>query len=94
MHRLLFLSRVAFICNLFFVLCLLMRHTSIHIPAGLHEFIIITGWILSFFVNLLFMGTVVVLKMTKKEIPLLSVLSIANISCFIFQIFYYLISYQ
>ena len=94
MRLLLFLSRVAFICNLFFVVCLLMRHTSIYIPASLHEFIIITGWILSFCINFLFVCTVVVFRILKKDAPIVSWIVIFNTFCFLFQIVYYLISAQ
>ena len=92
MRSLLFISKVAFICNIFFVLCLLMRHTNIHIPASFHEFILITGWILSICINFLLVSSVVIFKIMKKETHLPLWMNVINTFCFLFQIVYYLIS--
>jgi len=47
MRWLLFLSRVAFICNLFFVACVIFRYTDVLNGQSIKEFLIITGWLMA-----------------------------------------------
>lgn len=91
MHRLLFLARVAFICNLFFILCLFLRHTHLTIPQGFTEFVIITGWILSVILNAIFNTLIIIATVKKIQTPIPSWLIAFNIILFLFQIFYFLI---
>lgn len=91
MHSLLFVARVTFICNIFFILCLLIRHSHFTVPEGLNEFVIIAGWIMSFFLNLIFVCAAVVVfaKRRKTGVPLM--LLAFNTFWFLFQIFYFLL---
>lgn len=85
---LIFLSRVAFICNLFFVLCLLLRHTHFSIPAALNEFVIITGWVLSVLLNFGFEVWIVVKVLMKKPVLVPKWLIAVNTFFFVFQLVY------
>ena len=91
MHRLLFLARVTFICNLFFILCLFLRHTHLTIPQGFTEFVIITGWIMSVILNAIFNTLVIIAAVKKTPLQIPSWLIAFNIISFFFQIFYFLI---
>ncbi len=88
MRGLLFLARVTFICNLFFVICLLMRHTHFTVSQALREFVIITGWILSVLLNFVFVLSAVVMLARKKEIVVPVWLLAVNTFFFLFQILY------
>jgi hypothetical protein len=88
MRWLSFFARVAFICNLFFILCLLLRHTHFTIPPGFNEFVIITGWVLSVFINAIFALWVAVVALNKKETGIPRWLLVVNLFLFLFQIFY------
>jgi len=53
MRGLLFLSRLAFICNCLFLVCLIMQRTQDIIPSqDLKGLIIIMGWFIGPFLNL------------------------------------------
>jgi hypothetical protein len=90
MRGLLFLGRVAFICNLFFIVCLLLRHTHFTVAQAFSEFIIITGWIMSFFLNIIFAFFVTIFT-KKKETALPAWIVVFNIFWLGFQILYYLL---
>ena len=88
MAGLLFLSRVSVICNLFFVICLLLRHTHFTIPDAGKEFVIITGWILSVFLNFLFILVTAFYSFKKRPMTVPFALVFINIAFFIFQVIY------
>src|SRR5258706_6934657 len=93
--RLLFLYRVAFICNIFFVLCMIIRYTNADkiIPQPLIELSTILGWVFSPVINLvcIFISVVLVIKKGKGlTIPLW--LIVANLFFFVSEIFYFFIS--
>lgn len=90
MQGLLFLGRIAFICNLFFILCLLLRHTHLTVPQGFTEFILIAGWIMSVFLNIIFAFSLAIF-IKKKETGLRVGLFAFNLFWLVFQIFYYLL---
>ena len=92
MRWLLFVARVAFICNLFYLVCLLIRHTHFTVPRGFDELVIIAGWIMSVVVNFLFVVSLAILTVQKKRTLVPLYLAIFNSSLFAFQIAYYLIS--
>ena len=92
---LLFAHRVAFICNILFVVCLIIRYTNGDkiIPQPLIELSAILGWIFSPAINLicLFVSFVLVLKEGKGiKVPLW--LITANLFFFVSEIFYFFIS--
>lgn len=88
MRGVLFLGRITFICNLFFILCLLIRHTHFTVPRAATEFVIITGWIMSIVFNVIFAVSAgwIIKKKKVRSIPywLLSF----NLICFLIQIVY------
>ena len=88
MGKLLFLGRAAFICNLFFVICLLLRHTHFKIPIALNEFVIIVGWVLSVVLNAIFVVSAVAMFAIKKRLLLPTWLITINTVFFLFQITY------
>ena len=92
MRWLLFLARVAFICNLFFVLCLLLRHTHFTVPAAANGFVVTTGWIMSVFFNFIFSASVVIVLIMKKLPRLPFWLLFVNVTLFLVQIFYRILS--
>lgn len=91
MYRLLFLSRATFICNLFFILCLLLRHTHFTIPPAFNEFVIIAGWILSVLLNFTFAVSAIVVLAQKRRLLVPVWLVSVNTFFLLFQIMYRLI---
>lgn len=89
MRWLLFLARVAFICNVFFVFCLLLRHTHLTIPAAFNEFVIIVGWVLSVVLNIVLHLMKIVLLATKKNVAIPLWINLFNLFIFFFQIVYF-----
>jgi hypothetical protein len=47
MRWLLFLSRVAFICNLFFIVCIILRYKDVIDDQSLKGFIVVVGWLIA-----------------------------------------------
>jgi hypothetical protein len=47
MRWLLFLLRVAFICNLFFIACVIFRYKDVIEEQSLKGFIIVVGWLIA-----------------------------------------------
>ena len=93
--RLVFIHKVAFICNLFFALCMVIRysHADTVTPQPIVELITILGWLFSPAINLicLCVSFVVVLKKGKGLfVPLW--LIVANVVFFILQIFYFFLT--
>src|SRR6187431_1876299 len=86
------LFRLAFICNIFFIVCIIMRYSTLpaYIPQPLVEFAIILGWaaplinFLNFVLALIFLS-----RFRQRQIPFW--LLYANIICFLFQIFFFFI---
>jgi len=92
MRWLLFLGRITFICNLFFILCLLLRHTHFTVPQGFIEFIIIAGWVMSVFLNIIFAFSLAIFIKKKEQLIPFWLLAF-NLFWLVFQIFYYLLFY-
>ena len=86
------LFRLAFICNIFFIVCMIMRYTSApqYIPQPLIEFSIILGWFapLINFINFV-LALILLSRIREKQIPLW--LLYTNIICFIIQIYFFFI---
>lgn len=89
MRWLLFLSRVAFICNLFFIVCLMLSYTHLNLPESIKSFIIITGYPLSFVLNLIVNSGIIYLLLIKKTDILNKKVTLINLFCFLFQIAYF-----
>jgi len=84
--------RLALICNVFFIVCMIMHYTNapMYIPQPLIEFSIILGWFapLINFVNFV-LALILLSRMQKKQIPLW--LLYTNIICFLIQIYFFFI---
>jgi hypothetical protein len=86
------LFRLAFICNVFFIVCIIMRYTAApqFIPQPLVELSIILGWFapiinfINFVLVLIFLS-----RIRKKLIPYW--LLYTNIICFLIQIYFFFI---
>jgi hypothetical protein len=94
MRWLLFLAKVTFILNLFFLLCLLMRHTHISIPVAFNEIVVIQGWILSVVFNVIFGSSVIVVRGRYGETSVEPWIMIFNFTCMMLQVAYYLFFYK
>ena len=87
MRWLLFLARVAFICNVLFLLCLVILFTKDFIQVEFFKaIIIILGWFLSFPVNFTVNVTEIVLVLSRKPSPTHNWLRIFNFIVVILQI--------
>jgi len=86
------LFRLAFICNIFFIVCMIMRYTTApqYIPQPLIELSIILGWFapLINFINFV-LAIIFLYRIRSKQIPLW--LLYANIFCFLLQIYFFFI---
>jgi hypothetical protein len=91
MRWLLFLSRVALICNLFFIACLLLRFTNVSLSQDLNGFIIIVGYPLSLLINTVVNFTLFALAILKRDIVLPALLILFNLFTFILQLAYFLL---
>ncbi len=89
MKGFLFLSKVALILNVLFLLCLGLRYMPVVSSQSLLSVLIVGGWFLSILVNLLLVVWLMVLLLQKKI--RLQVISIhfVNVALFIFQLFYF-----
>lgn len=90
MKLLLFFNRVAFILNILFFLCLVMRLKPFISSQELASVIIIGGWFLSVVMNFLLTAWLMVLMFRKQE-GLFNWLSLFNIAVFIFQLLYFFV---
>lgn len=73
MRWLLFLARVAFICNLFFIACVIFRYKDVIGGESLRGFIVIVGWliapIITVIVNVLYLALFLLKKQPGVLIP-------------------------
>jgi hypothetical protein len=88
MQGLLFLSRVTFICNLLFIICLLIRHTHFTLPDAFAGFVVLAGWMLSVLLNLIITIAAVVVGVVKKNLLVPFWLVAMNTFFFFFQLIY------
>ena len=58
-----FLSKLAFICNLCFVFCLLLRYSNLELNEEINNLLIILGWVMALVINIFyFLVTLVALS--------------------------------
>jgi hypothetical protein len=90
--RLRFLFRLAFICNVFFIVCMILRysHADQYLYESLISISLILGWIAPV-INLIsfILALVLISRIRKKQIPLW--LLYTNLICFILQIYFFFI---
>ena len=90
MRWLLFLARVAFICNGLFLLCLLILFIGDFIQIEfLKSIIIVLGFFLSFVANVVVNSVEIILVLSRKPSPTQNWLRIFNFAVFILQILVY-----
>jgi hypothetical protein len=88
MSRLLFISRVAFICNICMIVAWLMRYADPLRNTTLQSTVIIAGFLLAVIFNLIALIWVILLVMRGlRNIPDPAWLFIINFLCFAFQIY-------
>lgn len=90
MKLLLFFNRVAFILNILFFLCLVMRLKPFISSQELASVMIIGGWFLSIVMNFLLTVWLMILMFRKQE-GLFNWLCLFNIAVFIFQLLYFFV---
>ena len=66
MRYLLFLGRVAFIFNLFFIACLVFRYNDIVTDQSLKGFVIVVGWLVAPIINFIFNASFLLARLMKK----------------------------
>lgn len=88
MKLLLFFNRVAFVLNILFFICLVMRMKSFISSQELASVIIIGGWFLSVVINFLLAVWLIFLWLRKQE-GIFNRLSLFNLAVFIFQLLYF-----
>lgn len=89
---LLFLQRLAFILNILFIVCLVLRYTEVSIPELVQSITIIPGWIISPFLNFIILFIIAMLKIKENRIIVINKWATAcSVFIFVFQIFYFII---
>lgn len=92
MRPLLFATRMAFICNMLFILCLIIQRTYDFLPhKDLSSMVVLLGWMVAPIQNLIaniWYGLVLV---SKSTIRLPKWIAVFNLSLLIIQMFVYLI---
>lgn len=92
MRKLLFLNRLALICNIMFLLCLVFQRTADFLPnQDLKGMIIILGWLLSFILSSIVNFWAFVLLLKKREIGVPQWLVITNLLFFILEFIHHFI---
>jgi hypothetical protein len=92
MRKLLFLNRLALICNILFIVCLVFQRTKDIIPSqDLKGLIIILGWFVSFFLDLVANIWLGILLINKRSIGVPKWLLVTNLLFLMIQFFYHFI---
>jgi hypothetical protein len=92
MKGLLFLARLALLCNLFFLVCLVMQRTADLIGAqDVKSVIIILGWFLAPFVNLWANIAWLIRLLRKKQVNLPVWLAVTNLLFLVLELFIHFI---
>ena len=92
MKGLLFLSRLALICNVLFLACLVLQRTPDFITAqDVKGVMIVLGWFLAPFINLAANIGVLIRKLAKRPIAVPVWLIVSNFSFLVVQIFIHFI---
>lgn len=89
MKGFLFLSKVALILNVLFLICLILRYFPFVSSQSMLAVVIIGGWFLSLLVNLLLIVWLSVLLLQKVIHLRVNSVLFLNVVFFIFQLFYF-----
>ena len=90
MRWLLFLSRVAFICNIIFIGCLFLRYTEMVLPENVKGFMIVVGWIIALILNVVVNICVFVSKLLLKQTNIPRWLMVFNVVLLFVQVAYFM----
>lgn len=91
MKGFLFLSKLAFILNLLFIVCLVMRLNPVEVSGAWVSMLVIAGWFLAFLVNILVNSWFIILVASKKLNLQVKSIPFLNAVLFIIQfIFFFL----
>ena len=92
MRKLLFLNRLALICNILFIVCLILKRIQdIKLNQDLIGLILILGWLCSFLLSVIVNIWAVILLLKKSEIEVPIWLVVTNLLFFIFEFIYHYI---
>jgi hypothetical protein len=92
MRKLLFLNRLALICNILFLVCLVLQRTQdIITNQDIKGLIIILGWLLSFILSVVVNFSALILLIRKREIGVPNWLVITNLLFFILEFIHHFI---
>jgi hypothetical protein len=92
MRKLLFLNRLALICNILFLVCLVLQRTQdIITNQDIKGLIIILGWLLSFILSVVVNFSALILLVRKREIGVPNWLVITNLLFFIIEFIHHFI---
>jgi len=90
--RLRILFKIAFICNIFFIVCMIMRYTTApnYLPQPLIELSVILGFS-AMFINLIsfILALILISRIVKRKVPLWILYT--NIIFFLIQIYFFFI---
>jgi len=90
--RLRILFKIAFICNIFFIVCMIMRYTTApnYLPQPLIQLSVILGFS-AMFINLIsfILALILISRIVKRKVPLW--ILYINIIFFIIQIYFFFI---
>ena len=92
MQRLLFLSRIAFVCNIFFVVAFSLHLTNWIRNENVTATILLLGFVMGFVINPLVNLTYLVMAVLRKKFipPFPAWLVMANVLFLVIQLFYIL----
>lgn len=62
-----FLSKLAFICNICFVLCLLLRYSNLELDDEINSLLIIIGWFMAIVVSVFYFLITVIAAARKRH---------------------------
>jgi len=86
-HLHLFISRIAFICNVLFLYCLLVRHNKDYIGnVDVNSIVITLGWGAAFFLNIIILIWWLVFLILKKKFAIPNWLLVINSIVFLVQV--------
>lgn len=89
MKGFLFFSRVAFILNILFFVCLFLRYKSFITSQEMISVLLAGGWFFSLFVNILLHFWLLMLVLMKRMVFQPFLLIGFNLAVFIFQLLYF-----
>jgi hypothetical protein len=90
MKGFLFLQRVAFLLNIIFFVCVIFWAVpKVELPQGLTSFLMIAGWPLSMFINLVIVCWFLILLLLRKQTIQPIWLPVVNSVIFILQLIFF-----